>query len=632
MTQPDPFDDFYRDARRRLLAQTFALTGDLPASRRAVRDAFVVAWARWRRLSRLEDPEAVVRPQAWRLARRRHSARVLHREKDLDPGVADTLEALGKLTADQRRALVLTRLAGVPVEQMAREIALPAERADLELQAAGAVFAHARGVDPAEVPALFEALADDVEARARWPRTTIVRRAGSARRRTHTALGAAAIVATLAVSGTLVAQDAGARPTLSAHEGAPEPAPATPSAPGTAEPSPAPTEPPVLETLPASTLLQAETLDRRLGDPAWRTGRTDDNSDGTGLLSPCQRERYADPDGTAALVRRFRPAGRSGPAEGREAVQLTEASRGQRGARRAFRTVSGWYADCSLPRMQLLATRTAPGIGDESVQLVLRSWSAPVTTYVVGVARTGAFTTTTVLEQPGAEDPDRAGSADLLSDAVGRLCALPDAGACSSGSALEVREPLPAGPEPALISELDLPPVGGVGRPWVGTEARRPTTNAAATRCDQTSFDGRFRGADWSRGATRTFLIPEADLPQEFGLTETVGALPGRRAAALLGQVRDDIAGCAEGDLATDVTPLLRRDDGAVQASAWRLEIDVSDNRTLTFFMAVVRDGTSVAQVGFVPAGDAELPRGGFVDLTERALARLARLPAPRAG
>ena len=54
----DEFDAFYKNARTALLQQTFALTGDLPASRSAVRDAFVAAWHHWRKVSRLEDREA----------------------------------------------------------------------------------------------------------------------------------------------------------------------------------------------------------------------------------------------------------------------------------------------------------------------------------------------------------------------------------------------------------------------------------------------------------------------------------------------------------------------------------------------------------------------------------------------
>ena len=50
-----------------------ALTGDLPASRAAVRDSFVLASHHWRKISRLEDPETWARAHAWAHAQRRHS-------------------------------------------------------------------------------------------------------------------------------------------------------------------------------------------------------------------------------------------------------------------------------------------------------------------------------------------------------------------------------------------------------------------------------------------------------------------------------------------------------------------------------------------------------------------------------
>lgn len=91
------FDAFYKDARDRLLLQTFALTGDLPAARAAVRDAFILSWHHWRKVSRLADPETDVRPRAWTLAQRRANARVWHKEKGLAPENAATLDALAKL-------------------------------------------------------------------------------------------------------------------------------------------------------------------------------------------------------------------------------------------------------------------------------------------------------------------------------------------------------------------------------------------------------------------------------------------------------------------------------------------------------------------------------------------------------
>ena len=88
MQGPDEFDAFYKDARERLLMQTYALTGDLPAARSAVRDAFVAAWHHWRKVSRRPDPESWVRPQAWAHAQRRHTTPHLAPRQEPRRGVA----------------------------------------------------------------------------------------------------------------------------------------------------------------------------------------------------------------------------------------------------------------------------------------------------------------------------------------------------------------------------------------------------------------------------------------------------------------------------------------------------------------------------------------------------------------
>ena len=105
---PEGFETFYKDVRTRLLLQTYALTGDLHAAERAVRDALVVAWHHWRKVSRLDQPEDYVRPLAWARAQRRSSVRWWARQKDLDAESRATLEALGKLTATQRKVLLLS--------------------------------------------------------------------------------------------------------------------------------------------------------------------------------------------------------------------------------------------------------------------------------------------------------------------------------------------------------------------------------------------------------------------------------------------------------------------------------------------------------------------------------------------
>ena len=218
MRDPADFDAFYKDARSRLLLQTYALTGDLPASRAAVRDAFVVAWHHWRKVSRLDDPEASVRPQAWAHAQRRHTARVWHRNKSLDPDVSATLDALGKLSLVQRKVMLLTLLTTGSLADIAREVGLPREAAERALQTATATYARHRGIASSEARRTLEPLRAQVDD-ARLPRAPIIRRAGAARRRTHTSVGVLATVAALVVSGVLVTQGGNVRPALADDQG-----------------------------------------------------------------------------------------------------------------------------------------------------------------------------------------------------------------------------------------------------------------------------------------------------------------------------------------------------------------------------------------------------------------------------
>lgn len=629
MRDPEKFDEFYKDARVRLLAQTFALTGDLAASRRAVRDAFVVGWHHWRRLSQHDDPESVVRPQAWRLAQRRHTARVWHRDASISADLKATLDGLGKLSSAQRRALILTQLAAVSMQQMAREVGVPLEVAERELQLGATQLSLQLDVQTPLLRARFDDISAAAAGAVGWPRASIVRRAGATRRRTHTVVGVSAAVAALVVTGSLVTNASGVRPRLERTDGAPT-GQAQATSPGADPDSTNGVTEPMPPALSATTLLGATDLGARY-DRDWSIRSTGTNDDGTGLVLPCQLERYADPRGDAALVRTFKAA-RARQQGDLTATQLTEASTSLRRAERSYRTTASWFGDCLQDKMQLVSTGTPRGVGDEAVQVVLQAWGKSQQTYVVGVARTGRYTTTTVVTSGLDDAPDaatRRASARLLSGAVTKLCKLPDAGGCGAADIqVTPRPPLEAGPAPAMLSEIDLPPVRGVTKAWVGTEPRSPITNDAASSCDSTSFRGEFEDAPFSNNATRTFVIPGADLPTEFGITQTVGSLPGARAQALVEQVRDRLGGCDS--INTNVTELTSTDARDTSLTAWRIEVEVTDARTITFLMAIIRDGTSVSQLGSFPSSPDDLGPDGFVTLSRRALERLGELPGPR--
>lgn len=615
----EDFDAFYKRTRDRLLLQTWALTGDLTAARGAVRHTYVAAWHHWDKVTRHQDPEAWARPQAWAHAQRRHTARLGHRDKDVDAGVRATLDALAQLPVTQRRVLLLSLLTQTSMDELAREVGLTREVAERELRTATAQLSVLRDVPSADVGGLLEPMAATV-AEVRWPRPSIVRRTGSARRRTHTAVGAVAAVAALVVSGMVVSDDTGVRPTLDREPVAARQAAASPDPDedeGEAEGEAEPAAPLVTDALLSAAQVRSSAKVR-----GWTIRRTDGNTEGDGRVLPCQDDRYADPRGTAALLRTFATA--SG-GQRRTAGQLAESSRTERAARRTYRRSLEWYADCSETRVQLLSTRRVAGVGDQAMLFALRSWERPVRTTVVGVARTGRITTTTTLRVRSDAAPDVGAATRLVAAAVTGLCTLPDGGTCTGKPTSALVRPLPVGEVPSLLSVIDLPPVRDVRKPWAGSPTMRADQNPASTPCDRTVF----RGGGMKRNVTRTFVILQAGLPPQFGLSETAGSLPRRKAAGFVDGVRRRIDRCADDDLTTEVRRLAHTDTRREDLTVWVVETEVSDDRVVRYLMGIMRRDHAVAQVGFVPAGARTMSDGDFVGLARRALLRLHEHPAP---
>ncbi|MBO4163007.1 MULTISPECIES: SigE family RNA polymerase sigma factor [Micromonospora] len=136
MPDVDGFDEFYRGSRHRLLGFVCALTGNLAEAQDAVQEAYVRAWQRWSTVSGYDDPEAWVRVVAsriavsrWRSLRSRARAYLRHGATESVPGPGtDTLEvvaALRQLPEEQRIALALYYLVGMPVAEVARQTAAP---------------------------------------------------------------------------------------------------------------------------------------------------------------------------------------------------------------------------------------------------------------------------------------------------------------------------------------------------------------------------------------------------------------------------------------------------------------------------------------------------------------------------
>lgn len=606
MADPDEFDAFYKDARDRLLAQTYLLTGDLPAARSAVREAFVVGWHHWAKVNARGEPESEVRPRAWANASRRATTRPWHREKDIDPEVARTLEVLGGLDWAPRRMLVACEVARLPLAEASREVGVTVEDGAQHLAVGRAELAEHRGLaTPEDVEAALSAVTATL-GDVRWPRPSILRRAGRRRRRVHTVGGVALACVALVVSGAVV-HDADGTATSLARSVDRE----------------APAETPALGPVPqlaasftTAQLLPSSEIELLSPDSAW-TSTTSDNTSGDGLVLPCQQSRYADAEGLAGFVSAHRATTADGASL--RAFQASELSRDPESATATLQSWASWFGGCDEPRAQVLGTYDVTGVGDVALAFTVRVAGPPQSMVTAAIARTGDITTVVVADAASTESDAREPVVDLLASAVDRVCDTEAGGACSSSPALEPRLPVATGDAPTLLETVDLPPVPGIDLPWSGTRPTVPEVNPAATVCDRAGFTDGFTDP-----TTRTFVIPDAGLPATFGLAQTSGRLSDQQVAdGFVGTIADRLADCVEQDLVTSAEVIGSGEYDSGRMIVWDLEVRVDEDDTVRVLMGVARAGNLVTQVGFGPAGDADLDDDTFVALVQRARERL---------
>ncbi|MEU1808632.1 SigE family RNA polymerase sigma factor [Micromonospora sp. WMMD1076] len=164
MPDVDGFDEFYRGSRQRLLGFVYVLTGNLAEAQDAVQEAYIRAWQRWSTVRGYDDPEAWVRVVAsriavsrWRSLRSRARAYLRHGAEESMPAPStDTVEvvaALRRLPEEQRVALALYYLLGMPVAEVARETDAPVGTVKARLSRGRAALAELLAVVDLEEPA-----------------------------------------------------------------------------------------------------------------------------------------------------------------------------------------------------------------------------------------------------------------------------------------------------------------------------------------------------------------------------------------------------------------------------------------------------------------------------------------------
>ncbi|MGA4669865.1 RNA polymerase sigma factor [Propionibacteriaceae bacterium Y1923] len=131
------FDNLYQTSFNRLVAQIYAMCGNLTEAQDCVQEAFIRAWDKRKKLDQAQSPEAWVRTVAYRLAVSRwRKNRKAYRDPDRavespvsrepNPDRVALDRALAQISPEQRRVIVLHHFADLTVAEIAQEVGAPA--------------------------------------------------------------------------------------------------------------------------------------------------------------------------------------------------------------------------------------------------------------------------------------------------------------------------------------------------------------------------------------------------------------------------------------------------------------------------------------------------------------------------
>ena len=154
----ESFTTFFRSEYPSLVRTLFLVVHDRELARDIAQDAFIQLFARWRRISHYDRPEAWVRRVGIRMAVRASAReRVRPRlERELDfatlpnPVDIDLVRAIGRLPASQRAAVALFYLEDRPVSEVAEVLACSDVTAKVHLYRARKRLAELLGDKAAE--------------------------------------------------------------------------------------------------------------------------------------------------------------------------------------------------------------------------------------------------------------------------------------------------------------------------------------------------------------------------------------------------------------------------------------------------------------------------------------------------
>ncbi|MCW2750972.1 MAG: hypothetical protein JWR83_2082 [Aeromicrobium sp.] len=598
MTRVDEFNSFYASTFSEAVQVTYAVSGDRQVAFESTVDAYRRAWRDWSKI-RDRHPLGYVRNEAWKLTALSRGTHPLRRKHEQD---SDTqlLDALGELSVDDRRLIVLMTLGNTDLEEASREVGVRAEEGIESVTNALGSLERAMSQTIDQIERRMHNLGTATDSYERPPPAS-VRTAAKRGRQRNTVLLVVAAVA-LIIGGGFIVTDGDAlasRSTLPYREKI-----------GSERADK------VLDAQKINTgnLLTTTQVNRLDPTRAWTVSSTDEDVNNTKPYATCPVKRFADKNPLKVFVRTYQANGL-----GHETVaQSIEVSRSDSTAESAYKRLVQWYSDCQHPRVQLVAAYVVKRpFGDFQI-LRLLSHSTPERTFTVGFSHSGTVTSTLVHEVDGAKGPDITTFARTLNDSVSRVC-VDSGGNCTNDITVTRTEPPATSTDPSFLGIVDLPPIADIDKVWVGVAPFSAAKNPAATVCDKADFTGE-PGAK-----AKVFVIPQAkELPKEFGVAETVAHFASTKIAkGFVSTIAARVKDCADKRLSARVDQASSFKTAAYSGKSWRIGLEITKGTRIYYRMSIVRRGADVAQVTFTPARGFDTTSKEFAAVAARAGSRL---------
>lgn len=421
------------------------------------------------------------------------------------------------------------------------------------------------------------------------------RRRQARRRKQLLGAGAAVLVLILGVTYAVVAATGGEDSGTRAKSGEPDDKPSS-------------SAPAVLAD--AKGLLDGTAAKPLTGTSGWTVTGTAEGSDASERSFVCQAQRFADPAGVRTWVRTFR-----NQAAKDTAVQYVEVSNDAAGAGKAYSTIAGWLSQCTTPQVRLVASYTVTGLGDKGVVAVFGQPTDDETSRYRLVSVTTAGPATVVLEHVSTSEnpPKPAGILATANTALQRVCA--QTGTACAKRPTATPSLLPATEAAGFMAPVDLPVLDKVDKPWVSVAG----STGDGTGCEKIDL----KKAKAAKYRTRTYVVPEAKVPTEFGLDTTVAQFASADGASdFVADIRTNMASCPKSTSNASVKRTGSVSEGPVKGHTWRASYDSGGGKVFTYRIGIAALANRSVYVLYPVLEDLDISDDAFTDILTRAAER----------